>query len=110
MKIYENIPTRRVKYFPAPCVIMSALQIEVISRIDKHPRQGWRILARQYPKYLGCIAYPYMNGTLYAGDGFTASKVGCFAYPYMNGTLHAGHDSAVCSAGLASNSLERGRS
>lgn len=29
----------------------------------------------KYPKYLGCFAYPYMNGTLHAGHGFTASKV-----------------------------------
>jgi len=32
-------------------------------------------LHEKYPKYLGCFAYPYMNGTLHAGHGFTASKV-----------------------------------
>ncbi|KAI4241785.1 MAG: hypothetical protein L6R40_004331 [Gallowayella cf. fulva] len=28
-----------------------------------------------HPKYFGCFAYPYMNGTLHAGHSFTASKV-----------------------------------
>lgn len=32
-------------------------------------------LHEKYPKYLGNFAYPYMNGTLHAGHGFTASKV-----------------------------------
>ncbi|KAF1948414.1 leucyl-tRNA synthetase [Byssothecium circinans] len=32
-------------------------------------------LHAQHPKYLACFAYPYMNGTLHAGHGFTASKV-----------------------------------
>ncbi|KAL8735258.1 MAG: hypothetical protein Q9181_002890 [Wetmoreana brouardii] len=30
---------------------------------------------RRNPKYFGTFAYPYMNGTLHAGHGFTASKV-----------------------------------
>ncbi|ORY13571.1 hypothetical protein BCR34DRAFT_561745 [Clohesyomyces aquaticus] len=32
-------------------------------------------LHEKYPKYFGNFAYPYMNGTLHAGHGFTASKV-----------------------------------
>jgi leucyl-tRNA synthetase len=32
-------------------------------------------LHEKYPKWFGCFAYPYMNGTLHAGHGFTASKV-----------------------------------
>jgi leucyl-tRNA synthetase len=32
-------------------------------------------LHSKYPKYMACFAYPYMNGTLHAGHGFTASKV-----------------------------------
>jgi hypothetical protein len=32
-------------------------------------------LHEKFPKWLGCFAYPYMNGTLHAGHGFTASKV-----------------------------------
>ncbi|KAF2470733.1 leucyl-tRNA synthetase [Lindgomyces ingoldianus] len=32
-------------------------------------------LHQKYPKYFGNFAYPYMNGTLHAGHGFTASKV-----------------------------------
>ncbi|KAF2639110.1 leucyl-tRNA synthetase [Massarina eburnea CBS 473.64] len=32
-------------------------------------------LHTKHPKYLACFAYPYMNGTLHAGHGFTASKV-----------------------------------
>ena len=41
-------------------------------------------LHEKFPKWLGCFAYPYMNGTLHAGHGFTASKVeftaGCMYY------------------------------
>ncbi|PSN61255.1 leucyl-tRNA synthetase [Corynespora cassiicola Philippines] len=32
-------------------------------------------IREQYPKYFANFAYPYMNGTLHAGHGFTASKV-----------------------------------
>lgn len=32
-------------------------------------------LHEKYPKWFGNFAYPYMNGTLHAGHGFTASKV-----------------------------------
>ncbi|PVI05866.1 leucyl-tRNA synthetase [Periconia macrospinosa] len=32
-------------------------------------------LHKKYPKFNGNFAYPYMNGTLHAGHGFTASKV-----------------------------------
>ncbi|KAF2711963.1 leucyl-tRNA synthetase [Pleomassaria siparia CBS 279.74] len=32
-------------------------------------------LHEKYPKFFGNFAYPYMNGTLHAGHGFTASKV-----------------------------------
>ena len=32
-------------------------------------------LHEKFPKWMGCFAYPYMNGTLHAGHGFTASKV-----------------------------------
>ncbi|CBX93570.1 hypothetical protein IAQ61_009256 [Plenodomus lingam] len=32
-------------------------------------------LHQKHPKWFGCFAYPYMNGTLHAGHGFTASKV-----------------------------------
>lgn len=32
-------------------------------------------LHRKDPKWIGCFAYPYMNGTLHAGHAFTASKV-----------------------------------
>jgi leucyl-tRNA synthetase len=32
-------------------------------------------LHKNHPKWFGCFAYPYMNGTLHAGHGFTASKV-----------------------------------
>ncbi|KAF2866189.1 hypothetical protein BDV95DRAFT_623278 [Massariosphaeria phaeospora] len=32
-------------------------------------------LHQQFPKWMGTFAYPYMNGTLHAGHGFTASKV-----------------------------------
>lgn len=32
-------------------------------------------LHNKYPKFNGNFAYPYMNGTLHAGHGFTASKV-----------------------------------
>lgn len=38
---------------------------------DTNPDQ----LHAKYPKWFGCFAYPYMNGTLHAGHGFTASKV-----------------------------------
>ncbi|KAH7156962.1 hypothetical protein EDB81DRAFT_788475 [Dactylonectria macrodidyma] len=29
----------------------------------------------KYPKFFGCMAYPYMNGTLHAGHSFSVSKV-----------------------------------
>ena len=32
-------------------------------------------LHKRYPKYFGTFAYPYMNGTLHAGHGFTVSKI-----------------------------------
>ncbi|KAF2751489.1 leucyl-tRNA synthetase [Sporormia fimetaria CBS 119925] len=32
-------------------------------------------LREQYPKFMGTIAYPYMNGYLHAGHAFTISKV-----------------------------------
>ena len=32
-------------------------------------------LRAQKPKYFGTVAYPYMNGTLHVGHGFTMSKV-----------------------------------
>ncbi|KAF2655944.1 leucyl-tRNA synthetase-like protein [Lophiostoma macrostomum CBS 122681] len=32
-------------------------------------------LHEKYPKFFGCFAFPYMNGTLHAGHSFTASKV-----------------------------------
>lgn len=32
-------------------------------------------LHQKYPKWLGNFAFPYMNGTLHAGHGFTASKI-----------------------------------
>lgn len=32
-------------------------------------------LRATYPKFFGCFAYPYMNGTLHAGHSFTVSKV-----------------------------------
>jgi leucyl-tRNA synthetase len=32
-------------------------------------------LHEKYPKFFGCFAYPYMNGTLHAGHSFTVSKV-----------------------------------
>jgi leucyl-tRNA synthetase len=30
---------------------------------------------KQHPKFFGCMAYPYMNGTLHAGHTFTVSKI-----------------------------------
>lgn len=32
-------------------------------------------LREKYPKFMGTMAYPYMNGVLHAGHSFTASKV-----------------------------------
>ncbi|KAI5467015.1 hypothetical protein BGZ63DRAFT_410109 [Mariannaea sp. PMI_226] len=32
-------------------------------------------LREKYPKFFGCMAYPYMNGTLHAGHSFSVSKV-----------------------------------
>lgn len=32
-------------------------------------------LREKYPKFMGTMAYPYMNGTLHAGHAFTASKI-----------------------------------
>lgn len=32
-------------------------------------------LREQQPKFFGCMAYPYMNGTLHAGHSFSVSKV-----------------------------------
>lgn len=32
-------------------------------------------LRKQQPKFFGCMAYPYMNGTLHAGHTFSISKV-----------------------------------
>ncbi|KAF2862508.1 leucyl-tRNA synthetase [Piedraia hortae CBS 480.64] len=32
-------------------------------------------LRKKYPKFMATMAYPYMNGTLHAGHGFTASKL-----------------------------------
>jgi len=38
---------------------------------DTNPEE----LRAKHPKWFGNFAYPYMNGTLHAGHGFTASKV-----------------------------------
>ncbi|GMM30343.1 leucine--tRNA ligase [Martiniozyma asiatica (nom. inval.)] len=35
----------------------------------------WEELHEQQPKYMGSMAYPYMNGVLHAGHAFTYSKV-----------------------------------
>ncbi|CCX31976.1 leucyl-tRNA synthetase [Pyronema domesticum] len=32
-------------------------------------------LREKHPKFFGCMAYPYMNGTLHAGHSFSLSKV-----------------------------------
>jgi leucyl-tRNA synthetase len=32
-------------------------------------------LRKQYPKFFGTMAYPYMNGTLHAGHSFSVSKI-----------------------------------
>ncbi|KAF5007544.1 hypothetical protein FDECE_6135 [Fusarium decemcellulare] len=32
-------------------------------------------LREKHPKFFGCMAYPYMNGTLHAGHSFSVSKV-----------------------------------
>jgi len=32
-------------------------------------------LREKYPKFFGCMAYPYMNGSLHLGHAFTLSKI-----------------------------------
>ena len=32
-------------------------------------------LREKYPKFMGCFAYPYMNGKLHVGHAFTVSKI-----------------------------------
>lgn len=32
-------------------------------------------MREKYPKFMGMMAYPYMNGVLHAGHAFTMSKV-----------------------------------
>jgi len=32
-------------------------------------------LREKYPKFFGCMAYPYMNGSLHLGHAFSLSKI-----------------------------------
>jgi leucyl-tRNA synthetase len=32
-------------------------------------------MKRKYPKFFGCMAYPYMNGSLHLGHAFSLSKI-----------------------------------
>jgi leucyl-tRNA synthetase len=32
-------------------------------------------MRKKYPKFFGCMAYPYMNGSLHLGHAFSLSKV-----------------------------------
>jgi leucyl-tRNA synthetase len=32
-------------------------------------------LQKKYPKFFGCMAYPYMNGSLHLGHAFSLSKI-----------------------------------
>ncbi|KAI8885081.1 leucyl-tRNA synthetase [Backusella circina FSU 941] len=41
--------------------------------IEEHPNS--EDLHTAYPKYMSCMAYPYMNGRLHLGHAFTFSKV-----------------------------------
>ena len=43
-------------------------------------------LQQKYPKFFGCMAYPYMNGQLHLGHAFSLTKVEFTAgYERMNG-------------------------
>ncbi|RUS29537.1 hypothetical protein BC938DRAFT_480538 [Jimgerdemannia flammicorona] len=41
--------------------------------IEEHPSNN--DLHEAYPKFFGCMAYPYMNGRLHLGHAFTLSKI-----------------------------------
>lgn len=49
-----------------------AFEIDAPS-IEEHPNS--EDLHEVYPKYMSCMAYPYMNGRLHLGHAFTFSKV-----------------------------------
>jgi leucyl-tRNA synthetase len=43
--------------------------------MDEDPTTDPDTLREHHPKFFGCMAYPYMNGTLHAGHSFSLSKV-----------------------------------
>jgi leucyl-tRNA synthetase len=64
-------------YFNADAPTTSEIPLHSISAAE---------LREKYPKWFGTIAYPYMNGMLHIGHGFTFSKVEFTAgWERMNG-------------------------
>lgn len=43
--------------------------------LEEDPTTDPDALRQHHPKFFGCMAYPYMNGTLHAGHSFSLSKV-----------------------------------
>ncbi|KAI5800012.1 hypothetical protein EDC01DRAFT_648573 [Geopyxis carbonaria] len=42
---------------------------------EEDPTEDADALRERFPKFFGCMAFPYMNGTLHAGHSFSLSKV-----------------------------------
>lgn len=42
---------------------------------DEDPTTDPDVLREHHPKFFGCMAFPYMNGTLHAGHSFSLTKV-----------------------------------
>ncbi|PUU78530.1 hypothetical protein B9Z19DRAFT_1083939 [Tuber borchii] len=43
--------------------------------LEEDPTTDPDLLREHHPKFFGCMAYPYMNGSLHAGHSFSLSKV-----------------------------------
>ncbi|CUS12596.1 unnamed protein product [Tuber aestivum] len=43
--------------------------------LEEDPTTDPDLLRKHHPKFFGCMAYPYMNGSLHAGHSFSLSKV-----------------------------------
>ncbi|KAJ2048808.1 cytosolic leucyl tRNA synthetase [Coemansia sp. S16] len=78
---------------PANVVVRNTTKLDALMEIEKHWQADWKEnhlfevdmpeeddltteeLLEKYPKWMGTFPYPYMNGSLHLGHGFSVSKI-----------------------------------